>query len=538
MAAALAAAMLASSCGPTAGAGCSVTDVHISGTPATFAVAQTAVLTATLNPACSSAVVTWTSSNPAVATVSSSGLLTAVAPGGPVNIAASSGTGHDTVAVTVTASTTIVEVDVTPSPVTLAPSEVSAFTAVAKTQSGATSPASFTWTNSEELPESGPYFIMVVGPSAVGLRATLPGQPAAIVASVLVPNAARGNALITVSTPTLYTGHLFATSIAATSGFSSMQANGTGLAAVNSGDPGTPALLDVTADGQTAVYTTQLAAPTASKNLKLWTSSVTGQSRVMLAIDSLKGPHHIGGVALSNVAPYRVAYLQGTVGSADTLYSVKLDGTDLRILAVVGTVAGNPVWDQTATHVLFIGTVGGGPLLAYSANADASGFASIAAGAAPGASYWSPDRSQYVYAVAGALFKAQALVGVGIPIALPTYLVPTGTSMSWSPDGSTLAFLADSATRRSAYLINADGSGLRLINDESALGGKYQQQATSVGWSPDGQSIIFGGCMKVVPTPCDTVFGASIGVVRADGSHLTLISPLSNTVYLAPIWRP
>jgi TolB protein len=55
---------------------------------------------------------------------------------------------------------------------------------------------------------------------------------------------------------------------------------------------------------------------------------------------------------------------------------------------------------------------------------------------------------------------------------------------SWSPDGRHVAFASDRSGNHEIYLMNADGSDVRLVAD---LPGRN----TSPHWSPDGKHLSF-----------------------------------------------
>ena len=63
----------------------------------------------------------------------------------------------------------------------------------------------------------------------------------------------------------------------------------------------------------------------------------------------------------------------------------------------------------------------------------------------------------------------------------------TPRSLSWSPDGNVLLFVARNESNRVAnlYIVNADGSGLRNINQNINL------SVRTPAWSPDGKHILY-----------------------------------------------
>ncbi len=118
---------------------------------------------------------------------------------------------------------------------------------------------------------------------------------------------------------------------------------------------------------------------------------------------------------------------------------------------------------------------------------------------------------------------------------------------AWSPDGSTIAFTVEfgKGQTQGLYVMNADGTGERLL---------WEGQAFGPAWSPDGTGITFAGqdgaddvletvdvatgeIRRVLPTPggsspawspdgstiafwWNTVAGAGLYLADADGSHL------------------
>jgi Tol biopolymer transport system component len=59
-----------------------------------------------------------------------------------------------------------------------------------------------------------------------------------------------------------------------------------------------------------------------------------------------------------------------------------------------------------------------------------------------------------------------------------------GFAPSWSPDGSRLAYLADTGHRTDLFTMNADGGKVVQLTDDGL-------QETFPLWAPDGSSILF-----------------------------------------------
>ena len=132
-----------------------VSSVTVSPSSANLTVGQTQQLTATPKDASGNALagraVTWVSSAPSVATVSSTGLVTAVAAGGSTISATSEGqTGTTTIAVTMTAAAApVATVTISPSNVTLTVGEPVQLTATLRDSSGNTlTGRTVTWSGS------------------------------------------------------------------------------------------------------------------------------------------------------------------------------------------------------------------------------------------------------------------------------------------------------------------------------------------------------------------------------------------------------
>jgi TolB protein len=96
-----------------------------------------------------------------------------------------------------------------------------------------------------------------------------------------------------------------------------------------------------------------------------------------------------------------------------------------------------------------------------------------------------------------------------------------GVGADWAPDGSRVAFAAfDESSRRTTglFVVNADGSGLRLVTP-SGVG------ALSAQWSPNGALIAFGSCCGI----------SHAWVVHPNGTGLRRVTPGR---FLTPVWSP
>jgi Tol biopolymer transport system component len=151
---------------------------------------------------------------------------------------------------------------------------------------------------------------------------------------------------------------------------------------------------------------------------------------------------------------------------------------------------------------------------------------------------WSPDGTSIAFrserACGGGRFCLTDLYvlkfdGSGVR-SLTTSLGLEVGGMSWSPDGSRIVFAAGALTAdlrfdEALYVMNADGSGLRVL-----LSGPPGASASWPDWSPDGSRIAYTAVRG------DT---SAISVVNADGSNEVRIStPPAPNRDVRPRWSP
>jgi len=105
---------------------------------------------------------------------------------------------------------------------------------------------------------------------------------------------------------------------------------------------------------------------------------------------------------------------------------------------------------------------------------------------------WSPDGAQVTYATdpSGSIYSVNVHDGVHSLLARSLGYVAGHYPGWWSPDGSHLLIAAANVdatpTNLALYLMNADGSGLRLISDTGS----------GFAWSPDGSSFALASSTK------------------------------------------
>lgn len=189
--------VIAACSGESAAPPAPVASVLVAPGSSTLSPGQTAQLTASTRDAqggiLSNRTVTWTSTNLSVATVSPSGLVTAVAVGGPVTIVASS-EGQDGSAIVTVIPPPVASVSVAPPSPTLTPGAVVQLTATTRDASGSElTNRVVTWSSSNTA----------IATVSIGGRVTAVAVGTATISAS--SEGQTGTALVTVTTPTVTT---------------------------------------------------------------------------------------------------------------------------------------------------------------------------------------------------------------------------------------------------------------------------------------------------------------------------------------------
>jgi TolB protein len=173
----------------------------------------------------------------------------------------------------------------------------------------------------------------------------------------------------------------------------------------------------------------------------------------------------------------KILFMRGTDGRAD-FYTVAVDGTGLRRLAVGQAHDGTPEWSPDRANIAFVGTDHGGTLGIFVMHADGSARTRIATQIQAAWPKWSPDGSQlaFVNESDGSIYvvdrngtRRRRVFDVRT---LNNATEPNFTIPAWSPDGTMLVFAAGNATASHLYTVDLDGHRLTqlttgAVSDES-----------------------------------------------------------------------
>ena len=204
----------------------------------------------------------------------------------------------------------------------------------------------------------------------------------------------------------------------------------------------------------------------------------------------------------------RISFISDRDGNEE-IYVMNADGSDVaRLTHTDGHIVGYPRWSPDGQRIAFTSDQNGNNDI-YVVNADGSGLTQLTHSDSSDADpAWSPDGQRIAFTsgrlgdiysyLANAADSGFTRGSVQIIGAAGIYLVnadgsgltkltdDSGTDFAprWSPDGQRIVFVSDRDGDPDIYMMNADGPGLTQLTHS-------RQLELSPGWSPDGQRITF-----------------------------------------------
>ena len=212
------------------------------------------------------------------------------------------------------------------------------------------------------------------------------------------------------------------------------------------------------------------------------------------------------------------------------IFSIRADGTRYRDLSRSQGGDGGPVWSPDGRRVAFWAErMDGGRFVRalYVMQADGTrqrrltppDLSVSGIGEPPS---WSPDGSRIA-------FGADSSLGSGIWVVRADgsalTFVANGREPAWSPRAARIAFMTSGAQSFDIAVVNPDGSGLRTLTD----GGHIDRVPS---WSPDGRTIAFVRFDRQPPA-------AALYRIGADGTGLARLAAVSlDLVSRGASWAP
>ena len=216
----------------------------------------------------------------------------------------------------------------------------------------------------------------------------------------------------------------------------------------------------------------------------------------------------------------RIAVSLRSSGGLLELASVEPDGSSFTVIPIDTGKIGEPwleAWSPDGGRlVVATSTTGSGPDALWVMNADGSDPVRIAEATNVYQMSWSPDGTQIAYAADTPHDSGIHVVNADGTHDRPIALAPASAhqfSASFSPDGSQIVFDQGTGNNTDLFVTTADGTNVREL---TFTGTDY-----SPSWSPDGSRIVFS---RRIGT------GSDIFVMNADGSQAQRLTDGGPTV--------
>ena len=201
------------------------------------------------------------------------------------------------------------------------------------------------------------------------------------------------------------------------------------------------------------------------------------------------------------------------------IYTAWPDGSDAKsVTGGIGSANSSPAWSPDGTRIAFSSDRQGGSPTIHVMNADGSSVRRVVTGQAGFNPQWSPDGTRIVFDNGGDIFVVNA---DGTGVVKLTNSSQTAFQPAWSPDGRQIAF----ASQNDIWLMNPDGTGLtNLTGNLSFPGAPTETRESAPSWSPDGSRIVFASTLCTPGCEGQRLFivnrdGSGLQALNVDGSN-------------------
>jgi TolB protein len=197
-----------------------------------------------------------------------------------------------------------------------------------------------------------------------------------------------------------------------------------------------------------------------------------------------------------------------------SVLALSLDGSRI---ALVRTIPGSPGWG-----IYTMGADGSGVVRVTAPNTAGYGYSSLS---------WSPDGTRIAFdRIVENVDDIYVMSADGTGLQRVTDSTALRDEPTWSPDGLSVAFRVFGPGCWAIDAINLDGTGLKALTNCVP---QSHQDFFDPAWSPDGKTIALAG-----PQSATDSDSTSIYLMNKDGSGLTRLTNAPGVIDRGPVWSP